>query len=119
MTMQEARNYCLKLERDREHGRRQSGKGKFEASLLSLDQLFGSFDDPSKVAAFSDGGAGAEAVIDYCDGVTPETRHAECIEDARQRIRRAHPEWLEVFDLIVKNGSNRTESICQMVLSKR
>ena len=118
MTMQEARNYCLKLERDREHGRRRFGKGNFEASLLSLDQLVDSFEDPSKVAAFSDGGAGAEAVIDYCDRETPETRHAECIRNARQRIRRAHPEWLEVFDLIVKNGSNRTESICQMILSK-
>ena len=119
MTMQEARNYCLKLERDREHGRRRFGKGNFEASLLSLDQLVNSFEDPSKVAAFSDGGAGAEAVIDYCDGVTPETRHAECIRNARRRIRNAHPEWLEVFDLIVKNGSNRMESICQMTLSKR
>ena len=96
MTMQEARNYCLKLERDREHGRRRFGKGNFEASLLSLDQLVDSFEDPSKVAAFSDGGAGAEAVIDYCDGVTPETRHAECIRNARQRIRRAHARWCTV-----------------------
>ena len=119
MTMQEARNYCLKLERDREHGRRQSGKGKFEASHQSLDRLFDSFEDPSKAAAFSDRGAGAEAVIDHCDGVTPETRRAQRIRNARQRIRRTHPEWLEVFDLIVKNGSNRTESICQMTLSKR
>ena len=86
--------------------------------MQSLDRLVDSFEDPSKAAAFSDGGAGAEAVIDYCDRETPETRHAECIRNARQRIRRAHPEWLEVFDLIVKNGSNRTESICQMILSK-
>ena len=110
---------CIKRERDRERSRRESAQGKFEASMQSLDRLVDSFEDPSKAAAFSDGGAGAEAVIDYCDCETPETRHAECIRNARQRIRRAHPEWLEVFDLIVKNGSNRMESICQMTLSKR
>ena len=53
------------------------------------------------------------------DGVTPEARRDQCHWNARRRIRRAHPEWLEVFDLIVKNSSNRTESICQMTLSKR
>ena len=119
MTMEEARSYCLKLERDRARSRRESAQGKFEASHQSLDRLIDTFEDPSKAAAFSDGGAGAEAVIDHCDGVTPETRHAECIRNARRRIRNAHPEWLEVFDLIVKNASNRMESICQMTLSKR
>ena len=110
---------ALKRERDRARSKRQYRQGKFEASLLSLDQLIDTFKDPSSAAAFSDGGAGAEAVIDHCDGVTPETRHAECIRNARRQISRAHPEWLEVFDLIVKNSRNRTESICQMVLSKR
>ena len=92
MTMEEARSYCLKLECDRERKWRQTTRqGRFESAMQSLDALRDSFEDPSK-AAFSDGGAGTEAVIDYCD---------------------------EVFDLIVKNSSNRTESICQMTLSKR
>ena len=109
---------CLKRERDRDGKRRKTKQGAFEAEMLSFDRLVDSFEDPSKAATFSDGGAGAEAIIDYCDGVTPESRHARCIRDARRRLRRTHPEWLEVFNLVVKNGSNRTESICAMARSK-
>ena len=83
---------ALALEADRERKWRQTTRQeRFESAMQSLDALRDSFEDPSKAAAFSDGGAGAEAVIDYC----------------------------EVFDLIVKNSCNRTESICQMTLSKR
>ena len=119
MTMEEARRYCLKLERDRERSWRESAQGRFEASHQSLDRLVDTFEDPSEIAVFSDGGAGEESVIDNCDDVTPEARRDQCHWNARRRIRRAHPEWLEVFDLIVKNGSNRMESICQMTLSRR
>ena len=119
MTMEEARSYCLKLERDRERRWRESAQGKFEASHQSLDRLVDTFEDPSKAAAFSDGGAGAERIVSACDGNGGAARRAQCIRTARRRIRRTHPEWLEVFDLIVKNGSNRTESICQMTRSKR
>ena len=52
-----------KQERDREGAhRRDTDKGRFEASMLSLDEHMAKFDDPSKIATFSDGGKGAEAV---------------------------------------------------------
>ena len=38
MNMEEARLYCLKLERDRERSWRESRQGAFEASMLSLDE---------------------------------------------------------------------------------
>ena len=52
-----------KQERDREGAhRRDTDKGRFESSMLSLDEHMAKFDDPSKVATFSDGGKGAEDV---------------------------------------------------------
>ena len=63
MNMEEARLYCLKLERDRERSWRESRQGAFEASMLSLDEHVGKFDDPSKIAIFSDGDKGAESIL--------------------------------------------------------
>ena len=62
MNMEEARLYCLKLERDRERSWRESRQGAFESSMLSLDEHMAKFDDPGKIATFSDGGKDAETV---------------------------------------------------------
>ena len=52
-----------KQERDREGAhRRYTDIGRLESSMLSLDEHVAKFDDPSKVATFSDGGKGAESV---------------------------------------------------------
>ena len=59
---------CIKRERDRARSRRESPQGMFEASHRSLDRLVDSFEDPSKAAAFSDGGAGAEALRSFETG---------------------------------------------------
>ena len=71
-----------KQERDREGAhRRDTGMGRFEASMLSLDEHMAKFDDPGKVATFSDGGKGAEAVRN--GGVElPE----DVLEDALKRL---------------------------------
>ena len=60
--MKEARRRCLKRERDRERNWRDTDKGAFESSMLSLDEHVKRFKDPSKISTFSDGGTGAEAV---------------------------------------------------------
>ena len=62
MNLEEARRYCLKLERDRERSWRESRQGAFESSMLSLDEHMAKFDDPGKIATFSDGGNGAESI---------------------------------------------------------
>ena len=62
MNVERARRYCLKLERDRERSWRESRQGAFEASMQSLDEHIEKFDDPSKIATFSDGGRGAESI---------------------------------------------------------
>ena len=58
MTMEEAYEYCQKLEYDRERKHRDTDIGQIEASTLSLDQLVDSFDDPSKIEILSDCGKG-------------------------------------------------------------
>ena len=49
-------------EHDRERSHVKSRQGAFEASMLSLEAHMAKFDDPSKIATFSDGGKGAETV---------------------------------------------------------
>ena len=61
--MREIARVSDKQERDRDGAhRRDTRQGVFEASMLSLDEHMAKFDDPSKVATFSDGGKGAEDV---------------------------------------------------------
>ena len=61
--MNEEFKKCLKQERDRARSWRESAQGKFETSMLSLDRLVDTFEDPSKAAAFSDGGAKTEWAV--------------------------------------------------------
>ena len=49
-------------EADRAKSRRNSRQGAFDAAMLSLDAHMETFDDPSKIATFSDGGKGAASV---------------------------------------------------------
>ena len=59
----EIASVSCKEERDREGAhRRITNKGRFAASMLSLDEHMAKFDDPSKVATFSDGCKGAESI---------------------------------------------------------
>ena len=62
MSLDEAYNYCLKLEYDRERKHRDTDIGQIEASTLSLDQLVESFEDPSKIQIFSDSGKGGRSI---------------------------------------------------------
>ena len=54
-------------EADRAKSRRNSRQGAFDAAMLSLDAHMETFDDPSKIATFSDGGKGAE-IATFSDG---------------------------------------------------
>ena len=68
----------------------------------------------------SDGGAGARAMrirlAQLCDGEkTPKERH----DSARRKVKRRYPSLVEVFDLIVRNGKNRRESIFALAKAGR
>ena len=109
---------CLKRERDREACRRETEQGAFEAEMLSFDRLVDSFEDPSKAAIFSDNGAGA-AAIRSSDEMCDASFYTRRIKVARVRLSRKHPELLEVFNLVVKNGKNRRESIKELTANGR
>ncbi len=49
-------------EADRAKSRRNSRQGAFDAAMLSLDAHIETFEDPSKIVAFSDGGNGARSI---------------------------------------------------------
>ena len=109
---------CLKRERDREAKRRKTKQGAFEAEMLSFDRLVDSFEDPSKAATFSDGGAGAEA-IRSSDEMCDASFYTRRIKVARRRLARKFPELVEVFNLVVKNGKDRRESIAELAARGR
>ena len=109
---------CLKRERDREACRREAKQGAFEAAMLSFDRLVDSFEDSSKAAIFSDNGAGAAGIRTSAE-VGGSSFYTRRIKVARVRLSRKHPELLEVFNLIVKNGKNRRESIAELAANGR
>ena len=66
--MREIARVSDKQERDRDGAhRRDTRQGMFEASMLSLDEHIKKFDDPSKIATFSDCGRGAETVRSFSE----------------------------------------------------
>lgn len=98
--------------------------------MVSYDELTKDFADLSKAAIFSDGGAGVEAMVEQLDEgipseeptgrdgprrLSPEDRKRK-VDAARKRLERAGLGHLvPVMNLIVRNGSNRRESIWQMM----
>ena len=92
-----------KQERDREGAhRRDTDKGRFEASMLSLDEHMAKFDDPGKVATFSDGGKGAESVRN--GGVElPE----DVLEEALKQLSKRDKAF--VLDVLDGNGWRELE----------
>ena len=94
---------------------------RFNGSMRSLDAFVGSFDDPSKIAALSDRGAGVERMLDEIDhpegpddGTTAGKRKRR-LHAAEMRLHRAGLGHLvPVLRLIARNGSDRKESIWEL-----
>ena len=116
--MNEEFKKCLKQERDRARSWRESAQGKFETSMLSLDRLVDTFEDPSKAAAFSDGGAEAEWAVRACDGEGSPAYYRACVKRALNRLRN-RPELQKTLRLVVKNGNRREDSMWEILASGR
>ena len=109
---------CQKRERDRERQWRKSkryGDIRNVMHFCDFEEAEVAEDSPSWI---SDNGKGVEQIVAACDGETPETRHQRILRNARDRLRRAHPELVEVFDLVMENGENRKESIWALTQPK-
>ena len=89
---------------------------RFNKNMQSLEEFIESFEDPSKIAAFSDGGTGIPPVQHgICNG-----QDARCPRDPWQaklqvaimRLRRANRGYLiPVLRLIIRNGKLRDLSL--------
>ena len=102
---------------------------RFNRSMVSLEEFVRSFEDPSKIAAFSDGGKGVERIVGMNgkDARSPEIQRngqdARCPSESRRaklraaimRLRRANRGYLvPVLRLIVRNGNRRELSLEKM-----
>ena len=124
MNMAEARLHCLKLERDRERSWRESRQGAFEASMLSLDEHVAKFDDPGKIATFSDGGKDAEAVRSCGEGLRSGVVDTAVKKRMLNRLRK-HPHLQKALRRLIANATARKrkpvkkthiEKICEILL---
>ena len=92
---------------------------RFNKNMLSLEEFIESFEDPSKIAAFSDGRTGVPPVLHgACNG-----QDAHCPCDSRQaklhaaimRLHRANRGYLiPVLRLIIRNGNLRDLSLAKV-----
>ena len=122
MTMEEARSYCLKLERDRGHSRRRYGKGKFQESMLHIEHDFDfqrieNSDEDPRNAWISDRGADAERVVADCDG-DGTAYYRACVKRAMNRLRN-RPELRRTLRLVLKHWPRREDAIWEILASRR
>ena len=95
---------------------------RFNARMLSMDQFASKFGDSSKIAAFSDKGAGVERLIDAIDHteppLAPPNLYSQKLHTAEMRLYRAGLDYLTTtLRLIAKYRVNRQEAI--WVIKKR
>ena len=88
---------------------------RFNKSMCSLEEFIESFEDPSKIAAFSDGGTGIPPLQFACNGQDthcPGDPWQAKLHAAIMRLRRANRGYLiPVLRLIVRNGNMRDLSL--------
>ena len=108
----------LKRERDRERQWRKSKRYGNVRNVVHLCDFENAEAAEESPAWLSDNGVGVERIVAHCDGDDAGSRYSQCVKNARERLRRAHPELVEVFNLIVQNGSNRKESIWALTQTK-
>ena len=115
----ETMRMCEKRERDRERKKRKAKKREHLAGMVHYD--FAKVEAQENSPAWlSDRGAGVEAIIRHCDGELGVSCYERRLEWARDLIKHHKPlrRSADVFELIVENGKNRKESICQLMLKK-
>ena len=87
---------------------------------ISLDMIMDGLEDRDECVLLSDRGAGAKRIYRDADLDHPEAepscgnRYTQLEGEAMRAVRRLMPNQLETFRRILRNGSNRAESIWQM-----
>ena len=110
-------NTSYKEERDRE---RKLRNAECRSHLLDVVHL-AAFDEAESreesPAWISDGGKSEDEMVSRIDGETlGKSHYTKCIEDAREKLDAFDKKLITVFDLVVKNGTNSQESICELAV---
>ena len=115
----EIASVSCKEERDRERGRRNAKKRDHlkDVVYINVDFEAAEFREDSPTW-LSDRGAGVDSVIAHLDGEDGESSRNKLLRKARDHVRNTAPRLLEVFNLIIKNGRNREESIWALMKSR-
>ena len=66
----------------------------------------------------SDGGLGAQRIVSACDRSAREERRRRRVRVAIDFVLKAAPELAPTLEMILKNGKDKEESICQMAHGK-
>ena len=114
---------CLKREIDRERLRRMSkryGNIRNAVHICDFEAAEAAEESPSWL---SDNGAGESSTLDAVDwncfgNDDAETVYLRRLRAAREKVRRCDPSLVMVFNLIVRNGRNRKESIFQLLTAE-
>ena len=118
MSVEEAYRKCLARERDRERKHRKTEKAATGASALHYDAAH--MQDEDEVSDFgfdvSDNGAGAEAIYDAVDASCfgGGNHYTRSRRRALDFVRRKAPFALPTLKAILRNASNREESIWEL-----
>ena len=99
-----------KEERDRERKLRKAKCREHLADIVHLAAIEEAESRKESPTWISDGGKGEEAVM----ASVAKSFYTLCIKRSRELLKRKQPELVTVFDLVVKNGTNREESICEL-----
>jgi hypothetical protein len=119
-----AKNYarCLHLEQERERKHRKyTNVAATDARAVHYQksQTHGEDDEELDFGFdLTDGGEGAEKVRSF-DERRDGNYYTERIKVARRHLARNRPVLVEVFNLVVKNGTNRRESIDELAARHR
>ena len=107
-------------ERGRERKKRLAKRRSHLADILHfVDFEEAEFRDESP-AFISDGGKAADEMARRLDGESlGKSYYARRAEEARERLAAFNERLVLVFDLVVKNGSDREESVCELAARDR
>ena len=97
-------------ERDRERKLRKAKRRAHLADSVHLADFDEAESREESPAWISDGGKGEEAVMTS----VAKSFYTLCVEDARKKLVAFDGKLVTVFDIVVKNGNNREESICEL-----
>lgn len=109
--LKEAYKKCLERERKREDKRRKTKQGEFESSFVSVDAMLDGATDKLRCLGTL-GSVISDPDLDYLPVINRNKLIAACT-----KLKRHGKEHLvRTLQLIAKNGTNREESICQLMI---